>query len=114
LKKVFFKGVQLAALIAHDDPSYDEEEFGTDINQTIQMRFNRNMLKHYKYVPEMGDIIEYDDQYFEISSVIQNRFFGGNVNKRLETICDAVLTSDTVPELTRIKKAAIESNLYGD
>jgi hypothetical protein len=58
LEKVYFPGVQIAALIDHVNPEYETDDFGPDYSQTLQIRFHRNTLRDAGVYPEVGDIIE--------------------------------------------------------
>ena len=48
----------------------------------------RQTLIDLKLVPELGDIIEWNWAYFEISSVNENQLIGGIQDNNWSVICD--------------------------
>ena len=54
--KNYFEPLKIACLIDRDDQSWSSDDFGSDINQTINFSFLKNELKDINLIPEVGDI----------------------------------------------------------
>jgi hypothetical protein len=80
IEKVYDRPVRVACLVELEDPSYIDAEYGTDIDQGANFNFLRDTLKNTsELVLEVGDIIEYDNSYWEVDKVIENQYvFGKN------------------------------------
>ena len=107
LEKVYFPGIRVAALIDHIDPEYETDDFGPDYSQTLQIRFHRNTLKVAGVYPEVGDIIEWNSNYYELTSAMEDQIIGGQQDPQhnWSIICDAVIVRDSVTRLKEIKRA---------
>ncbi len=78
LNRVYKRGVRVGALITHDDQMTDSDEFGTDKNQTATFAFLKDTLEHdADVVLEGGDIIHWDNAYWEIDSIVENQYIAG-------------------------------------
>ena len=74
--KVFKPGVQITCLITADEQTTTTDEFGPDLQQTILFSFLRQTLKDISYVVEIGDIVDWNSGYWEISSINESQFVG--------------------------------------
>ena len=82
LNKQYFPGVRVAALISHDDQMTESDEFGTDINQTATFSFLKDIMEHdLNLVLEGGDIIHWDNAYWEIDQIVENQYIVGKNEK---------------------------------
>ena len=57
-----------------DQPTND---FGVDYSREVEFKFFRDDLVSSQTVPEVGDIIMYYEDYFEVDTVIENQLFAG-------------------------------------
>jgi hypothetical protein len=64
-------------LITRLDQQYADAPYGVDFNWQIQAAFLRDDLVDARYVPEVGDILLYQESYYEINSIITNQLFVG-------------------------------------
>jgi hypothetical protein len=76
-KKYFKTGFRVNCLISWD-PSYNLDDFGPDKNVTVELYFHRTTLKESEFYPEIGDIVEWNDFFFEINSVTEPQLIGGH------------------------------------
>ena len=77
--KVYYEPVRLSSLITRTDQSWNASDFGHDFTQTIQYSFLRDDLVELNLVPEIGDIILFNNNFFEIDSLVENEFIVGKV-----------------------------------
>lgn len=90
--KQYLPGTQHESLIEFSDSSNKDEGFGPDKDMPVRFRFNERFMKQANVYPENGDIVFWDDLYFEIFNVIQEQYVGGQFDKQLSIICEAHLT----------------------
>jgi hypothetical protein len=77
LSKTYQDPVLINCLIDRIDQAWSETEFGSDVTRTINVRFLRDILVDIQLVPKVGDIILWDENYYEIGSLIENQFVVG-------------------------------------
>lgn len=87
LKKIYFPSVRAAALIDNSDQDWDYEEFGPDVIQEVTFAFHRNTLEGIDLIPEVGDVIEWNNGFFEINALIENQLLGGQPEFSHSIIC---------------------------
>jgi len=86
--KSYQVGFQVNALIDRADQTTNYEGFGSDVTQTIQFRFLRTLLADVSLVIQIGDVISFNDAYFEVDGIIENQLVAGNTNFSESIICD--------------------------
>ena len=74
----FFDGpILLNALITVNDNTSPTSEFGVDFNWSIKVAFLRDDLVDANIQPEVGDIIIFQESYFEIDNTVHTQYFVG-------------------------------------
>ena len=76
--KYYDKGFRVNCLIQFNEPETLQDDFGTDVNTSIEMYFHRKTLKDAGFYPEVGDIVDWNDFYFEINSITEPQLIGGH------------------------------------
>ena len=64
-------------LIDRIDQQYADAPYGVDFNWQVQFSFLKDDLVDAQLVPEVGDIVLYNENYYEINSIIMNQLFVG-------------------------------------
>lgn len=90
--KMYYPGVQLYSLIEHPDPSTNNEDFGPDKIKVIRFRFSEDTCKREQIYPEIGDVVQWDNSYYEINNVMQEQHLGGVSEKSWSIIVDSHLS----------------------
>jgi len=108
--KLYYPSVQASGLIEHDPEAFEDEDFGPDMEQPIIVKFHKKTLSDINLYPNIGDIIDYDDKYYEIDEVIDNQFLGGQVSLRHSIICKCHLTKKDRVDIEEINKAIDNSH----
>ena len=93
LNKTWHKGVELYSLIDKEPQSVQYEGFGSDTNQDITFKFDRGLLEERNIHPEIGDVVYFDNQYYEINNVNEVQFIGGLPQNTYSIVCFAFLVS---------------------
>jgi len=80
LEKTFMAPVKLNCRIESQQGSTDDSEFGSDYSKLVDYYFLREQMVDANVVPEVGDIVMWHENYYEIDTVIENQFFVGRDN----------------------------------
>jgi len=75
--KVYYAAVKMNAIIQFDDKARTSDEYGLDYTRTATYSFLRDDLKDRNIVIEEGDIIQYNNEYFEIDNVSSTQYWSG-------------------------------------
>ena len=78
--KYYDIGFRVNCLINYNEPEIVQEEFGADLNSSIEMFFQRENLSSgsLNFYPEIGDIVDWNDYYWEINGVTEPQLIGGH------------------------------------
>ena len=76
-EKYYMGPVLFNCLVERRDQEYPETDLGTDFNWGANFKFLRDDLVDSDVVPEVGDIILYQEGYYEVDSIIANQYFMG-------------------------------------
>jgi len=75
--KVYYSRMRMNCLILKDDKSPNADEYGLDYTRTATFSFLRDSLAERNIIVEEGDIVQYDNEYFEIDSVSSTQYWSG-------------------------------------
>ena len=75
--KVFYEPVRIACLMKKEDQTWSSDDFGSDVEQSFDFRFLKVSLKDINLVPEIGDILLFKNNFYEIDSKIENQLILG-------------------------------------
>jgi len=77
LEKSYNTPVKLNCLITRGDQVVDMQDFGPDLNREASFAFLRPDLVDVNVVPEVGDILMWHEDYYEVDTVRENQLFYG-------------------------------------
>ena len=113
--KVYSTPIKLNCLITRGDQVVSSNEFGQDMNRSASFAFIKDDLKDAGFISEVGDIIFWQGDYYEVDTVKENQLFLGKDNDyddieayhekygaSISIICDA--------HLTRVDRLGIEES----
>jgi hypothetical protein len=69
--KVYYEPMKIACLINKENQAWSSDDFGSDVNQTIEFRFLKNELKDINLVAEIGDLILFKNNFYEVDSRVE-------------------------------------------
>ena len=104
LSKSFWNAVKLNCLITRGDQVIDIAEFGPDLGREASFAIIRRDLEDVSILPEVGDIVQWQNDFYEVDTVRENRLFlgrdsnynltsyGGQYGGSLSIILDTHLT----------------------
>jgi hypothetical protein len=93
LNKTWYPGVQVYALIDKEPESVRYEGFGPDTDQNVTFKLDRWMLEEKGIYPEIGDIINWNDGYFEIDNTNEVQLVGGQIYNNFSIVCSTFMVS---------------------
>jgi len=76
--KYYNKGFRVNCLIMYDEPVVNLDEFGPDTGGSIELYFHRTTLKEANFYPEVGDIVDWNRQYYEMNAVTEPQLIAGH------------------------------------
>jgi len=89
--KTWYPGVELNVLINKSGQTAGYEGFGADTSQNVEFRFDRWMLEEKNTYPEIGDIIFFDQSYYEIDNTTEIQFVGGLPSNNFSVVCSTFM-----------------------
>lgn len=136
LGKVYHAPANLMAIVDRTPNAVQYEGFGSDTLQSVEFRFNRMRLRtetlprlrdvngtfvpadaiqntQYGY-PEIGDIIYFDESYYEVDNVQWTRLIGGQptiYNQTTGEFEDARMFLTTICHMVRRSQVQIEDRV---
>ena len=89
--KYYDIGFRVNCLIDFTEPEIIQDEFGADLNSNITMYFQRENLASgsLNFYPEMGDIVDWNDFYWEINGATEPQLFAGHPNFKHNVVATA-------------------------
>jgi hypothetical protein len=75
--KYYYDVVLLTGLVERPELSTEDAEYGASTIASKVFRFLRDDLILLNLVPERGDIIMYNEAYYEVDNTNENQFIGG-------------------------------------
>lgn len=105
--KVYWTPVHICCLIDRGDKTWNAQEYGPDLTRVTSFAFFKEDLRERNVLPEVGDIVEWNKDYFEIDGVNENQMWlgkdydyrldenVGHFGKSVSCVCKAHLTRVT-------------------
>ena len=93
--KWYFPAIQISALIERAEMTAEFDDFGPNRNQDHVFKMREKMLRQLEFYPEIGDVVSWNDRYYEIDNVIQEQLLGGQAEKSHSIICNSHYTKYT-------------------
>lgn len=115
--KSYFEPIRVASLINREPNTDISNEMGVDITQLVTFGFLRDgILDTINLVPKIGDVIHWDERYWEIDGIEINQYILGRndlTNKTIGSGFGANWSYLCKTHLTRIDKLHIEKSRFG-
>ena len=115
LEKSFWTAVKLNCLITRGDQVIDIQEFGPDLGRDASFAFLRDDLVDSSVVPEVGDIVQWHNDFYEVDTVRENQLhlgrdssynltsYGNQFGSSLSIIVDCHLTRADKVGITEVR-----------
>jgi len=76
-KKSYYEPLRLSCLIEKSDQEWSSDDFGPDVKQIYQYKFLKADLSVINLVPEVGDLVLFNNDFWEVDTFIENQYFVG-------------------------------------
>lgn len=93
MNKTWYPGVEVFGLIDKEPETSVYEGFGSDTNQAITFKLDRWMLEEKNIYPEIGDVIFWNESYFEIDNTNEIQMVGGQTYNNFSIVCSTFMVS---------------------
>ena len=89
--KYYDVGFRVNCLLLYNEPTVTQNDFGADLTGDIEMYFQRENLSSgsLNFYPEISDIVDWNDQYWEINSIVEPQLVAGHPNYKHSIIAKA-------------------------
>ena len=77
MTKNYWEPLKLNCLITRGDQVITTDDFGPDLSREASFAFIRKDLEDVQVVPEVGDILMWHEDYYEVDTVRENQLFVG-------------------------------------
>jgi hypothetical protein len=75
--KNYYEPIKIACLIDRQDQSWSSDDFGSDVNQSLNFLFLKDELLNINLLPQVGDLILFRNNFYEADSKIENQLIMG-------------------------------------
>ncbi len=75
--KNYYEPMKIACLIDRQDQAWSSDNFGSDVVQTVDFRFLKEELLVINLIPQVGDILLFRNNFYEVDSKIENQLIMG-------------------------------------
>lgn len=99
-QKTYYTGVQVPCLIDRKDANPNDELGTIDIDQeNVLFAFLKSELELRNIYPEIGDIVNFDSQYYEINNTNEVQLYAGQVIYNHQVLCTSHLMRNVPTQL---------------
>jgi hypothetical protein len=112
--KSYYDSILIPCLITKETKTATMDDYGHTYTRSAQFAVSRDILERADFYPEVGDIIFWDNEYYELDNVDANQYFAGknpdtwpNGSKygySVSVVCDAHATRQTPQGITNIRR----------
>ena len=75
--KSYYDSILIPCLITKDDKNSNMDDYGHTYSRSSKFAIARDILVKADFYPEVGDIVFWDNEYFELDNVDANQYFVG-------------------------------------
>ena len=112
--KSYYNSILIPCLITKETKTATMDDYGHSYTRTAQFGISRDILERAMFFPEVGDIVFWDNEYYELDNVDANQYFAGKNPETwpngtghgysVSVLCDAHATRQTAQNITNIRR----------
>jgi hypothetical protein len=91
--KTWHRGVEMYVLIDKEPGTTEYEGFGPEAQQTITFKFDRFACEEKNLYPEIGDVIYFNYNYYEVNYTYEVQFSGGQPVNNFSVVVNTFLAN---------------------
>ena len=100
-KKIWYVGVLIPALINRASTNPTQDMASINVEQAMEIAFLRSECNIRNIYPEVGDIIDFANDYYEINNTNEVQLYAGQPDYNFSIVCSTHLTRSTNLQLER-------------
>lgn len=77
INKQFIGPILIYTMIERGEFEFGDMDMTKDVNRSATFRFFKDHLMNANIVPEVGDVVMYNEKYYEVDNVNENQLIGG-------------------------------------
>lgn len=112
--KAYHDSILLPCIITKDDKTSTMDDYGHSYTRTLTFGVSRDLLERAAFYPEVGDIVFWDNEYYELDNVDANQYFvgknpetwpnGDSHGYSVSVICNAHATRQTPQNIADLRR----------
>jgi len=120
--KSYYDSVLIPCLITKESKTSVMDDYGHTYTRTAQFGISRDILERADFFPEVGDIVFWDDEYYELDNVDANQYFAGKNPETwpngsqhgysISVLCDAHATRQTPQGIKDLRRGGNNNFAY--
>ena len=75
--KMYLAPVRLVCIVGRNPQTTEDTEYGTSTNRAMDFHLLKDDLYPLQLVPEKGDIVMWNESYFEIDNIVEDKLIVG-------------------------------------
>jgi hypothetical protein len=117
--KSYYDSILLPCIITKDDKTSVMDDYGHSYTRTLTFGVSRDLLERANLYPDAGDIVFWDNEYYELDSVDANKYFvgknpetwpnGDSHGYSVSVMCNAHATRQTPLGIKNIRRGGSNS-----
>ncbi len=118
--KTYFNSILIPALITKENKTSNMDDYGHTYTRTAQFGISRDILEKASFYPEVGDIIKWDNEFYELDNVDANPYFSGknpdtwpngnNFGYSVSVLCDSHVTRQAPLNIRKMRIGTTDDN----
>ena len=118
--KTYFNSILIPALITKENKTSNMDDYGHTYTRTAQCGISRDILEKASFFPEVGDIIKWDNEFYELDNVDANQYFSGknpdtwpngnNFGYSVSVLCDSHVTRQAPLNIRKMRIGTTDDN----
>ena len=111
--KTYFDSILIPVLITKETKNANMDEYGHSYSRTAQFGISRDILEKAGFYPEVGDIVKWDAEFYELDNVDANQYFAGKnpdtwpngseFGYSVSVLCDSHVTRQTPTNIRKMR-----------
>ena len=120
--KSYYDSIILPCIITKENKTSTMDDYGHSYTRTAQFGLSRDLLEKADFYPEVGDIVLWDNEYYELDNIESNQYFTGQNPETwpngtthgysVSIVCDAHVTKQTSIGITNLRRGGTNISPY--
>jgi hypothetical protein len=118
--KSYYDSILIPALVTKDDKTAQMDDYGHTYTRTATFAISRDILETADFYPEVGDVVFWDNEYYELDNVDANQYLtgknpetwpnGSDHGYSVSVVCSAHVTRQTPTGIRKVRNGGNNLN----